>query len=100
QQRETAVEKVARDGGGVVAIGGGGAGERPVVRQLHQRVVAELVGIAKVGERVFGRAVSELLGRVLIEQARLADVVQADVGQRDVLFQHRAVSGPFGVALA
>ena len=89
-----------------------------MVRQLHQRVVAKLGGIAEVSQRVFrdlavdARAlqVGEALrqrgvgvdqrGGVLVEQAGLADQVEAVVGQGQVFFKDRTVAAPLGVALA
>jgi hypothetical protein len=37
---------------------------------------------------------------MLVQQAGLADQVEADVGQRHVFFEHRAVAAPLGIALA
>ena len=71
-----------------------------MVRQFEQRVVAELVRVAEVGQLVFGALAALQRGDQLIEQAGLADQVEADVGQRDVLFENRAVPAPFGIALA
>jgi hypothetical protein len=39
-------------------------------------------------------------GRVRVQQARLADQVEADVRERDVFLERRAVAAPLGVALA
>ncbi len=73
------------------------------MRQLGQRVVGELAFGAEVRVVVF-RAVfaGELLfqrGGVRVQQARLADQVEAHVRQRDVLFEDRAVAAPLGIAL-
>ena len=36
---------------------------------------------------------------MLVQQACLADVVEADIGQRQVLFQNRTMPTPLGIAL-
>ncbi|MPM85994.1 hypothetical protein SDC9_133077 [bioreactor metagenome] len=100
QHHEGAVEEVAHDGGAVVEIGLGVAHQRAVVRQLQQRVVAKFRVVAEIGQPVFGGIAAECNGRLLIEQAGLADQVEADVGQRDVFLDHRAVAAPLRVALA
>ena len=100
QRHQGAVQEVADDGRAVVEIALGVAGERTVARQFKQRVVAELVRVAEVGQLVF-RAVAALQrGDQLVEQAGLADQVEADVGQRDVLLEDGAVPAPLGIALA
>jgi hypothetical protein len=71
-----------------------------VVRQFEQRVVAELVRVAEIGQLVFGHVAALERGNQLVQQAGLADQVEADVGQRDVFFKNRAVAAPFGIALA
>jgi hypothetical protein len=70
------------------------------VRQLDQGVVAELVRVAEVGQPVFRALAALQRGGQLVEQARLADQVEADVGQGDVLFEDGAVPAPLGIALA
>ena len=68
---------------------------------LGERVVAKLWLVAKVGQQVLGGlAVVAQGSHALVEQAGLADQVEAVVGQRQILFQNRAVAAPFGVALA
>ena len=67
--------------------------------QLDQRVVAELVRVAEIGQLVF-RAITALQrGGQLVEQARLAYQVEADVGQGDVLLEDGPVPAPLGIAL-
>jgi hypothetical protein len=81
-----------------------GAGERAVVRQLDEREVRELAFGAEVRVIVLRlRRAVELaleLGCVRVQHAGLADQVEADVGERDVFLEDRAVAAPFGVALA
>ncbi|KGD41082.1 hypothetical protein DO70_6364 [Burkholderia pseudomallei] len=81
-----------------------GAAERAVVRQLDECVIREFAFGAEVRVVVLGpRGAGELpleLGRVRIQQARLADQIEAHVRERDVFFEHRAMPAPFGVALA
>lgn len=74
------------------------------MRQLDERVVGEFALGAEVRVIVFGARASVQRGfqrgRVRVQQPRLADEVEAHVGERDVLFEHRAVAAPLGVALA
>jgi len=118
QHHERAVEEVARDGGGVVAVARGGGGQCAAVWQLQQREVAELMRVAEIGQGVFGHTaigacalqVFEALrevgvvvderGGVLVQHAGLAQQIEAVVGQGQVFFQHGPVAAPLGVALA
>ncbi len=65
------------------------------VRLLQQQEIAVLPDVAQIGELVFVVAVAFDVGRVGIEFARLAQQIEAHVGQRHVLFQHRRVTAPF-----
>ena len=100
QHHQRAVEKIAHQRRAVVHVGLRIAHERAVVRQLKQRVVAEVARIAEIRERVFGRPVAERGRRVLIQQARLTDEIEAHVGKRNVFFERRTVARPLGIALA
>ncbi|CAM2148538.1 hypothetical protein PT2222_200007 [Paraburkholderia tropica] len=97
------IKEVAHDRHGVVVGRMRRAGERPEMRQLGERVVGELALGAEIGVVVLGAlAAGERLverGGVRVEQARLADQVEAHVGERDVFFEDRAVAAPFRVAL-
>ena len=110
---QLAVEPVAHDGGGPVAVADAHGHQRRAVRQLQQRVVEEIRHVAEVGQRVLGDGAGgpgagprgaafgvHALGHVLVEQARLADQVEAVVGHRHVFLDGGRVAAPFGVALA
>jgi hypothetical protein len=70
------------------------------VGQFQQGVVAELGLVAEVGQLVLGGVAAHTGGGQLIQQAGLADVVEADVAHGDVFLEDGAVAAPFGVALA
>ena len=107
------VEKVAHEAHGPVALATGGGHQASGVRQFQQYVVAE-VGIAtEVGQRVFGdragrpggaarcaHVAGHALGGVLVQQARLADQIEAVVGHGQVFLEDRRVAAPLGIALA
>jgi len=115
---EGAEQEVAHHRGGEVAVGARGAGQRAVVRQLSQGVVAEFVRVAEIGQRVFGQHTAvagapqvcktggftgvglDAAGGVLVQQAGQTEMVQAVVGQRQVFLQDGAVATPLGIALA
>ena len=80
---------IAQQGAREVAVG-----------QLQHRHVAEVAFQALEGEGVFVAAAGFELPRQRQRQSRLADVVERDVGQRDVFFEHRRVATPLGQALA
>src|SRR5215472_11839539 len=73
------------------------------VRPLNQQQIAELAGIAEEGERVLAALnIGEPclhLARVRIPEARLAEQVEPDVGERDVLLQYRPVPDPLAESL-
>ncbi|MNT63520.1 hypothetical protein D3C72_2013450 [compost metagenome] len=56
--------------------------------------------IAQEGQLVGGAAGALHFGGVAQPQAGLADQVERDVGQRDILFQRGAAAAPFRQALA
>ena len=70
------------------------------VRPLDQQQVAEVPGVAQIGEVVGGAPLALDLGGEAQPHLRLADQVERDVGERDVLLQHRRVAAPFGDAVA
>ena len=70
------------------------------MRQFEQRVVAELVRVAEVGQLVFSCVAALERGDQLIEHPGLADQVEADIRQGDVFLEDRAMAAPFGIALA
>ena len=80
---EGGIEQLADDGVGEVAVG-----------LLDQQQVPVLVGVAQVGVLVLVVAGPLDLGGVGVEQARLPDQVEPDVGERHVLLQHRRTSAP------
>ena len=65
------------------------------VRLLDQQQIAILPDVAQIGELVLVVALALDLGGVAIELARLADQVEAHIGERHILFQHRRVAAPF-----
>ena len=85
-----------------VEIGEGRVEELPhhgareiAVRLFQQQQIAVLPDVAQVGELVLVVALALDLGRVGIELARLAEQVEAHIGERHVLFQHRRMAAPF-----
>ncbi len=65
------------------------------VRLLQQQQIAILPDVAKVGELVFVVTPALDLCGIAIEFARLAQEIEAHIGKRHVLFQHRRVAAPF-----
>ena len=70
------------------------------VRALDEQQVAEVPGVAQVGEVVGGAALALDLGGEAEPHLRLADQVERDVGERDVLLERRRVAAPLGDAVA
>ena len=70
---------------------------------LGELQVAKCGAVAQERELVLAAALAGVarldLARVAQPQARLAEEVEADVGERDVLLQHRPVADPFAEAL-
>jgi hypothetical protein len=56
--------------------------------------------VAQEGERIFVAAAPFDLAGQREQQPRLADEVERDVGERDVLLDHRAVAAPLRQPLA
>ena len=100
QHHQAAVQEVAHDGHGKVAVTLGCGRHQRHVRQFAQGVVLEVGHVAEVRQCVLGGTAALQLGRVLVKHAGLADQVQAVVGQGDVFFKDGAVSAPFGIALS
>ena len=63
---------------------------KSVCGALDQLHVAELALVAQVGEVVLAAAVALDVAGVGEQRAGLAELVEADVGQRDVLLELRA----------
>ena len=70
------------------------------VRALDEQQVAEVPGVAQVGEVVGGAALALDLGGEAEPHLRLADQVERDVGEGDVLLERGGVAAPFGDAVA
>ena len=64
------------------------------------RHVAELDRVAEVRQRVLVAPLPFDLAGALQEQRRLADEVERDVGERDVLLEDRRVPAPLGQPVA
>ena len=69
------------------------------IGQFEQGPVAELRLIAKVGERIFVAALVLKQGSMRQKQARLSDKIERHIGERNVLFEHRAMAAPLGQTL-
>ena len=70
------------------------------VRLFQQQQVAVLPDVAQIGELVLVVALAFDLGRIGIEFARLAEQIEAHIGERHVLFQHRRMAAPFRQPMA
>ena len=81
---ERGVEQLADDGVREIAI-----------RLLDQQHVAPQPDVAEVGEIVLVVARPLRLGGERVERPGLADQVEADIGQRQLLLEHRRMPGPF-----
>ena len=55
--------------------------------------------VAQVGKRILVASVAFDLARIGVEQPRLADEIERQVGKRYVLFQHRRLARPFRQAM-
>ena len=76
-----------------------GAGEI-AVRLFQQQQIAVLPDVAQIGELVLVVVLALDLGGVGIELARLAEQIEAHIGERHVLFQHRRMAAPFRQPMA
>ena len=65
------------------------------VRLLQQQQIAILPDVAQVRELVLVVALAFDLRGVRVQFARLAEQVEADIGERHVLFHHGRVAAPF-----
>jgi hypothetical protein len=69
------------------------------VRLLGERQVAVLVLVAEIGQRILVAAAPLDFAGVRQQQARLADQVEREVGETEVLFERRRVPDPFAETL-
>src|SRR5689334_14157769 len=81
---ERAEQKIAYDGVSEVDVG-----------QLDQSDVAILVFASEECQLILIAALTLDCPRMGEEQARLPDEIERDVGEREILFQHRRVPAPF-----
>jgi hypothetical protein len=86
---EGGVKEGARDGDGEIAV-----------RQFEQQQVGIGARVAQIGEIVLAAPGILHHGRVLVERARLPDIVERQIGERDVLLQRGRVPAPFRQAMA
>ncbi len=70
------------------------------VRLLDQQQVAVIAGVAQIGEGILVAALAFDLAGIGVERARLADQVEPDIAEGEVLLEHRRVPDPFGQAMA
>ena len=73
-------------------LAGDGVG-KVAVRLFHQQEIAVLTFIPAVGQGIFIAAAGQL-SRIAEEVARLAQQIEADIGQREVNFQLRGMAAP------
>jgi len=85
--------------GGIEELPHHGAGEIAVLL-LDQQQVTILPHVTQIGESVFGVIPAFDLGGISVKLARLPEQVEAHIGERHVLFQHRRVAAPFRKAMA
>ena len=83
------MQPLPHDGDGEVAV-----------RLLGERQVHELGRVAQEGQLVLVAAAALELAGVGQQQARLADQIEREVGEPQVLFERRRVPDPFAEALA
>ena len=75
--------------------------EREVAfRQLDELAVAVVHRLAEIRERILVASLAFDLAREPQEHRRLADQVERDVRERDVLLEDRTVTAPFGQPVA
>ena len=86
---ERRIEQLAHHGGGEVAV-----------RLLDQQQVGVGMLVAQVGERILVASLAFDLAGIGVEQPRLPDQVERQVGERDVLLQHRRLARPFRQPMA
>ena len=76
-----------------------GAGEITIF-VFDQQKVAELHGFTHIGEVILAAIAAIRLACQTQEDAGVANVVEGDVGERDVLFEHRPMAAPFRQTVA
>jgi hypothetical protein len=76
--------ELAQDGVGEIAV-----------RPLDQQKVVIVALAAQIGEIVLVAALALDLAGIGIERARLAEQVERDIRQRQILFQRRRMAAPF-----
>src|SRR5712692_6020304 len=86
---EGGIEELPDDGDGEIAVG-----------LLDQQDVAEIVGVAQIGERILVAALALDRAGISVERARLADEVERDIAQRQLLLEQRRMADPFREAVA
>ena len=69
------------------------------IGQFHQRGVQELGCLAPVREGILVAAQSLKLAGVGVEETRLAEQVECNIGHRDVFFDDRPMAAPLRQAL-
>ena len=89
QQREHAEEELPNDREAEIAL-----------RQLDHQRVPEVDRVAEIRERVLVATLPFHLAGELEQQRRLADQVERDVGERDVLLEDRPVAAPLRQPMA
>ena len=65
------------------------------IRALHQQAIAILTITTQIGELVLVAPFALYRAGIGVECSRLADQVQRDVWQRQILLEHRCVTAPF-----
>ncbi len=64
------------------------------VELLHQQQIGIAVLVAQVGKVILAAALAFDLAGILIVEPRLPDQVEREVGERDILLQHRRLARP------
>ena len=100
QHHQGAIEEIAHDGDGVVTLAAFIDAVWHAVRQFQKGEIAEIGGVAEVGEGVLRGPVCFKSCNVLVEHPCLTNQIHTDVGHCNVFFQHRAMAAPLCIALA
>ena len=82
-------QELAQDGHGEIAV-----------RPLDHQEVAVGGDVAQISERILVASFALDLARIGVKGASLADQVERDIGERQLLLEHRRVAAPFGQAMA
>jgi hypothetical protein len=88
-RRKAPIKELPRDGAGEIAI-----------RLLDQQQITVLADVAQISELVLVVTYAFDLARVCVKLSRLPDQIEAHIGQRHVLFQHRRMATPFRHTMA